>query len=300
MVPDKEKRHKLIIRTTSWMSDEKYLKLLYRSICKKKLPLDSPVTFNEKLQWYKLNYKDPLMTICADKYEVRKYVSNTGYSNLLVPLINVYDSAEDINFDTLPPKCVFKCTHNSSGNMKWDVNKQNDIKKIRKTFREMLSINAFWLAREWAYKDIKARIICEKLIEAETPIIDIKFLCFYGEPYFIYYDIGMNDEEGKHAIGRRAVLNKDFSALDIKTSMHKLDRSEVVKPNNYNELLVAVRKLAKPFPHVRVDFFCADGVIYFSELTFYSGGGFSKFEPDSWDKTIGDCFKLPLESSYEI
>lgn len=293
LVGNKEKRHKIIVATTSWMSDKAYLKLLYKFICKKSLPLDNPETFNEKLQWYKLHYRNPLMTKCADKLEVRDYVKEKGMGDMLVPLLFKYDSVAEIDFDKLPEKCILKCTHNSSGSFKWNKERKNDTEQIRKCFKDMLSINAYWLSREWAYKDIKPRIVCEKWIESATPIADIKFLCFGGKAQFIYYDVGMNDEFGNHAIGHRAVLDRELNVCDVDTSMKRLPKEKLVLPENIQEIIAYADKLSEPFPQVRVDFFLADSKAYFSELTFYSGGGYGDFNPKEWDKKIGNFFVLP-------
>lgn len=293
IVKDKERRHKIIVSTTSWIPDRIYLKILYLFICKKRLPIDSPVSFNEKIQWYKLNYRDPLMTICADKYAVREFVEQQGFQSYLVPLVAVYNSAAEIDFYNIPERCILKTTHNSSGSYKWDSSRDNDINKIRNTFNNMMNINAYWLSREWAYKKISPKIVCEEWVDSYTPIIDVKFLCFNGKAKYIYFDIGMNDDFGNHAIGHRAVLNRDFSEIDVKTSMRKLDLSKIELPNCMDKLLQIADKLSLPFPHVRVDFFIADNRPYFSELTFYSGGGYGTFDPPEWDIKIGKSFILP-------
>lgn len=289
-VKNKEKRHRLIIKTTSWIPDALYLRILYLFICKSWLSFRKPKTYNEKLQWYKLYYRSPLMTKCADKYAVRSYVEDCGYVKYLVPLFFRYENADAIDFSLLPNRCILKTTHNSSGSVKWDAGRDNDTEGIRKTFDEMLGINAFWLAREWAYKDIVPQIICEQWINSEKPIVDVKFLCFNGKVRYIYYDSEMNDEYGNHAIGNRAVLDSAFSPIDITTSMHRLPDEKVVIFDCMREILEAAEILSKPFPHVRVDFFIADGKPYFSELTFYSGGGYGTLSPKKWDEEIGKCF----------
>lgn len=289
---DKEQRHRVIVSTTSWIGDKAYLRILYLFICKKWLDFKEPKTFNEKIQWYKLNYRDPLMTQCADKYSVRAYVEENGFGDMLVPLHKVYDTAAEIDFSALPQRCILKTTHNSSGSYKWDAARANDTEMIRKRFHEMMQINAYWLSREWAYRDITPRIVCEKWIDSATPIVDLKFHCFHGRAEYLCYDIGMNDDMGDHAIGHRAMLDRALQPLDIETSMKKLPHDQIVLPENIQELLSIADRLSAPFPQVRVDFFLADGKAYFSELTFYSGGGYGTFSPRSWDKTIGDHFHL--------
>ena len=54
--------------------DKIYLKYKYKKIFKKELNLNNPVTFNEKLQWLKLNDRKDIYTTMVDKYEAKKYV----------------------------------------------------------------------------------------------------------------------------------------------------------------------------------------------------------------------------------
>ena len=51
-------------------------KIYFKIMLKQKLNLDNPTTFNEKIQWYKLNYcaKNDLVVQCADKYRIREYL----------------------------------------------------------------------------------------------------------------------------------------------------------------------------------------------------------------------------------
>lgn len=292
MFADKEQRHRVIIATTGWIPDKAYLRLLYLFICKKWLSFKNPKTFNEKLQWYKVKHRDPLMVQCADKFAVREYIKQQGLEHMLVPLHGVYEDAAQLDFDALPSKCILKTTHNSSGSYKWNAARENDTEKIRKCFSDMMKINAYWLAREWAYRDISPKIVCEQWIESTTPIVDLKFLCFHGKAQYICYDVGMNDDMGNHAIGHRAMLDRSLQPLDIKTSMQRLADDQIKLPDNMEELITVADQLSSAFPHVRVDFFLADGKAYFSELTFYSGGGYGTFEPKQWDLEIGSHFHL--------
>ena len=98
-----------------WMSDERYLKLLYRMIFKKKLNLENPQTYNEKLQWLKLHDRNPLYTKMVDKYEVKQYVANLIGEEYTIPTLGVWDSVDEIDFESLPNQFVLKCTHDSGG-----------------------------------------------------------------------------------------------------------------------------------------------------------------------------------------
>ena len=53
-----------------------------------------------------------------------------------------------------------------------------------------------------------------------------------------------------------------------------------------------VKKLAKPFQFVRVDFYMANGKLYFGELTFTDGAGSDPFSPESFDLEMAKRIKL--------
>ena len=97
------------------LSDEEYLKIMYKSIFNKDLDLKNPKTFNEKLQWLKLNDRKDIYTKMVDKYEAKKYVAGIIGDEYIIPTIGIYDNFEDIDFDKLPNQFVIKCTHDSGG-----------------------------------------------------------------------------------------------------------------------------------------------------------------------------------------
>ena len=103
----------------TWISriipDKPYLKILYKGYVGKKLNLDSPKSYNEKLQWLKLFDRDSKYTKLVDKYEVKKYVSSVIGNQYIIPTLGVWDSFDDIDFASLPDRFVLKCTHDSGG-----------------------------------------------------------------------------------------------------------------------------------------------------------------------------------------
>ena len=60
---------------TRFFSDEKYLRIQYKARFGKKLNLDNPITYNEKIQWLKLYNHNPLYTKLVNKIEVKEYLS---------------------------------------------------------------------------------------------------------------------------------------------------------------------------------------------------------------------------------
>lgn len=97
----------------NFLPDEKFLKLLYKANTGEELNLENPVKLNEKLQWLKLHDRKPEYTIMADKYRAKEYIASKVGEEYTVPLLGVWERAEDIDFDELPDSFVLKCNHTS-------------------------------------------------------------------------------------------------------------------------------------------------------------------------------------------
>ena len=76
--------------------DRLYIKLDYFSGMKRFPDLEHPKTFNEKLQWLKLNDKHEEYTRLVDKYEVKKYVSGILGEDVIIPTLGVWDKFEEM------------------------------------------------------------------------------------------------------------------------------------------------------------------------------------------------------------
>lgn len=295
IISNKELRLKVNRILTQNISEEKVIKFLYYISMGEKLNLKNPQKFNEKIQWYKLNYREKLMVQCSDKYLVRHYVKDVGLEHILTPLYAVFEEASLIEFKNLPDEFYMKCTHNSNGNFLYKKKLNPNEFEVKKKFSRMMKNNAYFSSREWAYKDIKPRIICEEYLKPNegSSLVDFNFFCFNGEPKLIMYNLGLSNDKGEHTVGKRAVLDQDFNVLDVETSMDRLDINLINKPNNFDEMLEYAKILSKPFPFVRVDFFYINNQIRFGELTFYSAGGYGKYSPDKWQYKLGEWFELP-------
>lgn len=289
IIPSQELRLKLL-KMTEFIPDELMIKLQYRIATGRKLNLKNPKRFTEKLQWYKLHYRDPLMTQCSDKFGVRDYVASKGYGDILVPLYGVYDRAEDIDFDNLPHKFVLKTTNASKTNILCEDKSQLDKKQIIHLLNTWLKKRSPKLGREWAYYDIQPKVICEKFLDRDqnNDLVDYKFFCFNGEPYYLYLIVDRFLENGL----KLGIYDLTFNKMNFyRSDIQALDR-EVKKPKNFERMIEIARDLSKDFPHVRVDLYNVNGKIYFGELTFYDGAGYKGFIPDEFDFILGDLFKL--------
>jgi hypothetical protein len=289
--------NKIKVKSFSKMSDEKFAKLKYKENTGRNLDLEQPKTFNEKLWWLKLKNRDPLLTICSDKYKVRDYVKSCELEHILTNLYGIYENANDINFDELPDKVFIKCNHGSGANILYDRNKSFNIKKFREKFNYALQQNYYLQSREWNYKDIEPKIIVEEVLgEANESLVDYRFLCFEGEVKLLFIDIETASEDGSHnPFAKRNVYDKDFNCLDIKVVRENYDTSLILKPKNFDQMIEYAERLSKPFPFCRVDFYNIKGTIKFGEITFYPGGATQIIEPEIWELKLGEWIDLNSE-----
>lgn len=284
-----------ILSLLNWIPDKLMIRIQYRIKTGRKLNLKNPKRFTEKLQGYKLYYRDPLMTKCSDKYLVRNYVKEKGLSHILNELYGVYDKIDEIDFDNLPEKFVIKTTNGSGTNIICkDKNKLNK-EEVIKSLSEWIKRDLYIYGREWSYKNIKPKIIIEELLEEKnnefTGINDYKFLCFNGQPKYIILDV---DRYNGH---KRNIYDLEWNELSVLTDKPNINKRNQ-KPKNLNEMIQIAQTLSKDFPFVRVDLYNINGKIYFGELTFYPWTGYVKFKPDEFDYILGKEFKLPEEMEY--
>ena len=274
----------------NWMSDKTFLKMSYRINMGKKLDLENPKTFNEKLQWLKLYDRKPIYTTMVDKYEVKKYVANLIGEEYIIPTLGVWDRFEDIDFDALPNQFVLKCTHDSGGLVICKDKSQLDIKYAKSKINKCLKRNFYWLGREWPYKNVKPRIIAEKLIQDSTcetmELTDYKFYCFNGEPKFMYISKDVAKDP------KTDFFDMEYNRLDMRMRDPNSDVPPS-KPICFEKMIEISKILSKNIPHLRVDFYFSNKNIYVGELTFFHCGGFVSIKPDSWNKIIGGWLKLP-------
>lgn len=167
--------------------DKLFLSLLYRVKFKKKLDWKNPKTFNEKINWLKLNDRRPEYTVLCDKYKVREYISKTIGEQYLIPSLGVWDHPDEIDFDKLPNQFVLKCNHDS-GSICICKNKDNfNIKKAKEKINKSLKFNYYIKSREWPYKDISHKIIAEEYITdgSNSELDDYKVMLFNGKAHYI-------------------------------------------------------------------------------------------------------------------
>lgn len=285
--------------------DEKYAVEYYYNKFGRKLNLHDPKTFDEKIWWLKFNYHNQLLTKCADKYLVREYIKEQGLEHILNDLYAVYDDVSEIKcIDHLPEKFYLKCNHVSGGNVACFDKKVFDLEKAKKKLSWYMNINQYYITREWQYKNIKPKIICEKFLENNDskPLVDYKFYCFNGNPQMVLITHGTAKIDGSHEDAHLQYENyydMRLKPLNITDNSPILSENEVIFPSNYQEMKKYATVLAEPFPFVRVDFYEINKKIIFGELTFTCAGGCHNYNPLEFNEKLGSYLDLSKISLYE-
>jgi len=283
----------LLTLFSRWIKDDEwYIKMRYRLYVGKKLRLDAPETFNEKLQWLKLYDRKNIYTTMVDKCEVKKYVADIIGEEHIIPTIAVYDKVEDIDFDALPEQFVMKCTHDCGGLVickdKSKLDKKTAVGKLRKC----LNSKYYLRTREWPYMNVKPRIIAEQYMEDESgyELKDYKFFCFNGVVKCLKVDYNRYIDHHANYYDRNMNLLPFGEVVCTPNFNHIIE-----KPKNFEKMIEFAEKLSNGMSFLRVDFYNIKGKIYFGELTFFPASGMGKFTSEEWDYTLGSWIKLPKE-----
>jgi len=260
-----------------WIPDKRYLLWYYRLIMKMRLNLKSPKTFTEKIQGLKLYNRTPLHTQISDKYAVREYIANRVGSEYTVPLLGVWNTFDEIDFDELPEQFVLKTTHDCGGNYICRDKRLLDISAAKDKIERHLRHNYYPYYREWAYKDIRPRIIAEEYLADESgyELKDYKFMCFNGHPKYVV--VCKNRESQAHPAVD--LFDMQWKPLENQIKYRDYQPSGCVfeRPQSFEKMIEFCEILAKPFPFVRVDFSNIQGEDYIGELTLYPAGGYAAY-----------------------
>ena len=269
--------------------DEIYVRVEYFIVFGKRLRLKNPQTYSEKLQWLKLHEGDPIYTRMVDKAEAKKYVTEIIGEEYIIPTYGVWNHFDEIDFDKLPDQFVLKTTHDSGGVIICKDKKTLDKNAAKVKLEKSLKNDYYYTSKEWPYKNVVPRIIAEKYMEDESgELCDYKLFCFDGKmkALFIATDRFTSGEETKFDF-----FDENFNHLPF-TNGHPNATKPIKKPESFQQMKDLAENLSQKIPHVRVDFYCTNGKIYFGELTFFHWGGFKRFEPEEWDFKFGEWFKL--------
>lgn len=273
------------------MPESEYPRMLkewYKENTGRDLNLENPITFNEKLQWLKLYDSSNIKTLLADKYEMRNWIKDKIGEKYLIPLLGVWDTFDDINFDELPNAFALKANHGSGWNVIVKDKSILDISEAREKFDKWMKTNfAFVGGLELHYKRIVPKIIAEKYIENINGLIDYRFYCFNGIPEQVWVDIYSGTPNHK-----RDIYDMNWDKINIKCTWPSGGNLLSQKPQNFELMKQFAKILSDGFKFVRVDFFEVDNQLFMGEMTFIPMSGLGKFEPEEWDYILGEKIKL--------
>ena len=275
-------------RNTKNMSDERYLRKYYYYRTGLKLDLDNPERFNEKMQWLKLHDRKDVYTEMADKFSVKEIVCKRAGAKYVIPLLGVWSSPEEIDYDNLPGSFVLKTTHDCGGVVVCKDKNSFDRRKAAEFLRSHLENDYYETCREWPYKNIPPRIIAEKYMkDTDKDYLPVyKFFCFNGIPKII--QVIQNDKQPDESID---YYDRNWNFLDLRQNFPN-SSEHLPRPQKLDEMLDIAELLADGKNFIRVDLYVINGYVYFSEFTFFSDAGFERFYPDEWDYTLGKWIDL--------
>ena len=268
--------------------DSFFIRVIYFLRTKRRLNLNNPCRFTEKLQWLKLNDRKPLYTNLVDKYNVKKEIAKKIGEKHIIPTIGVWNSENEIEFDKLPKQFVLKTTHGggSFGVIVCQDKDEINIENVKCKLRKALKQNLYQMGREWPYKNVRRQIIAEQYMGEN--LADYKFFCFNGEPRYCQVIKGRNNGETIDFFDM-SWNHQDFIGLNPSA---KHSTSPIPKPIGLDNMIKIAKTLCSGIPFVRVDMYQIGEMVYFGEMTFYPYSGWGRFTPDNWDFKLGDMLNI--------
>lgn len=262
---------------------------LYRDFSGREMNWEDPQRFTEKIVWRKMYDAHPVYGKLSDKYAVREWVARKIGEEYLIPLLGVWDRAEDIDFDSLPDQFVLKTNNASATNIivkdKAKLNKKEAVENLRYWLKY-----PFWaISGELHYKPIPPKVIAEKFMLPPdmNDLPDYKFYCFAGKVFAVLIIRQVLFDRTK---GKSLWVDRSGNVLPMDIGHFERFEGETALPSCFSQMVEIAETLAGGFAHVRVDLYNVKGQIYFGEMTFTSGSGQYKFDPDEWDYKFGSLW----------
>lgn len=280
--------HKLIEQSGDACPDDVALRVLFRLFLGRRLDLESPSTFNEKLQWLKLNYRPGGMEFFVDKSSAKRIAGARCPEIRIIPTLDLWENPDDIDIASLPERFILKPVNGGGGNVMICRDKDSfDISDCRRWARRALRTDIHARYREFCYKAVRPAILAEPLICDPDNLPDYKFFCFGGVPRFLKVDSGrFNDHRSDY-------FDMEFHPAGFGEKSYPPSEKAIVRPELFGEMKKAAAALSAGFPFVRIDLYEHDGAVWFGEFTFFPRSGLGEFYPDSADMTIGSMLTLP-------
>lgn len=280
----------LMYTLLSPISDKTFSIIQYRIIHGKKLNIDKPKTYNEKLQWLKVYDHNPIYHLLVDKIEVRKWVADRVGEKYLIPIVGgPWNNCNEIDFSKLPNQFVLKCTHDSGGILICKNKNEFDIKYAKRFLANRMQHDYYLHGREWAYKGVRPRLYAEKYMVDESGIElkDYKIFCFNGIPKVIQVDFG------RYTKHERNLYTPDWEYIPAQIKYPTNPIHQIDKPKCISEMLDVAAKLSAGLVQARVDLYVIYDKVFFGEITLYHGSGCEKFKPSEFGRQMGSFIQLP-------
>lgn len=292
----------IVRRFNFLLPDKCYIKLFYRYKMGRKLDLKNPQRFTEKLQWLKLYNRKPEYTMMVDKYAVKDYISKIVGEKYVIPTLGIWNSPEEIDWESLPDQFVLKTTH-GGGNTgvvicknKNTFNRDQAIRKLNNSMKQ----NLYKALREWPYKNVTPRILAEQYM-VDSPekedLPDYKWYCFNGEPEYCQV---INNRTSCETIDfyDKNWIHQEFIGLNpVNGPFFENSKDEIVRPSNLDEQIYIARKLSEGIPFARIDLYVIKKNTYFGEITFYPASGFGTFKPVHYNELLGKMLSIDTRVS---
>lgn len=289
---NREKVMTFLKKSLRFLPDKTYIKLYYRLRVGRPLNTENPTTLNEKLQWLKFNYRFPLQSIVSDKLLVRDYVAEKIGAEYLIPLLGSWENYDDVDFDKLPEQFVLKCNHDSGGLVVCTDKSKLNHKEAKRKLEKSLKSNFFYIGREYQYRNIKPRIICEQFISDNGKVpMDYKIYCFNGKPDVILVCRDRFSNNSHRA--SYLYFDQDWKFQPLNKGDENLVDVDILKPKNLDKMIEIARELSKDFFFARIDLYNIDGQIYFGEITLSPNSGFDPDIKYETDLMFGEKLKIP-------
>lgn len=286
----------LIKKSLFFLPDKLYVNLYFYLRLHRKINWKNPQHLNDKLQWLKFNYRFPLQSVVSDKYLVREYVKEKIGEEYLIPLYGNWTDFEDIKFDELPNQFVLKCNHDSGGLAICKDKNTFDKAKARKKINRCLKQNFYYVGREYQYKNIIPRIICEKFISDDGNVpMDYKIYCFNGNPDLILVCKDRFNNNSHKA--QYLYFDQNWNFVPLNHGDENIENVDIKKPDNLDKMIEIAKILSQDFVFARIDLYNINGIIYFGEITLSPNSGFDPDITEETDLMFGNRLHIPYWNS---
>jgi TupA-like ATPgrasp len=252
--------------------------------------LRHPETFNEKVLWRKLYDRDDRLPALVDKVRCKEIIGARYGHHYAIPTLAVFESADEINFDALQPPYVIKANHASEMNL-FILTNQFDRKAVRRKAAKFLRADFAARTEDWAYSRVDRKLIAEPyMVTPEGYLTDYKFHVFGDRTFAVEVIHDRFRNYGGYWCDR------DYNHLNIKLYNYPAYQGNVRPPETFREMLALAEAIGHNFSYVRVDLYEFNRQVKFGELTFYSGGGYDRFDPPEWDLSFGQQWDLGMHT----